>query len=87
MSSHNTTNPNRGVAMGHVTEPPDPNEHLLEQFLSRKNMQTAWKRVKANKGAAGIDQMSIDDFAAFAREHWLKIREIATGRHLPALSR
>jgi RNA-directed DNA polymerase len=27
---------------------------LLEQALARENMQRAWKRVKANKGAAGV---------------------------------
>ena len=32
---------------------------LLEQALARENMQRAWKRVKANKGAAGVDGMDI----------------------------
>ena len=47
---------------------------LLEQILSRENMLAAWKRVKANKGAAGMDQMSTDAFAEFARHHWEWIR-------------
>jgi hypothetical protein len=46
----------------------------LEQILSRENMLAAWKRVKANKGAAGMDQMSTDEFAEFARHHWERIR-------------
>lgn len=32
---------------------------LLAQVLARENMQRAWKRVKANKGAAGVDGMDI----------------------------
>ena len=48
--------------------------NLLEQILSRENMLPAWKRVKANKGAAGMDRMSIDAFPEFARHHWERIR-------------
>jgi len=67
MSSHDTKNPTGGVNMGHVMEQSNPNEHLLERILYRENMLKAWKRVKANKGAPGIDKMSIKDFPAFAR--------------------
>ena len=75
MSSHDTKNPIGGVNMGHVMESPDPNGHLLERILSRENMLKAWKRVKANKGAAGVDGMSIEAFLEFARQNWDKIRE------------
>jgi RNA-directed DNA polymerase len=61
--------------MGHVMESPDPNGHLLERILSQENMRKAWKRVKANKGAAGVDGMSIEAFPEFARRNWDKIRE------------
>jgi len=61
--------------MRHVVETFNPNENLLERIFSRENMQSAWKRVKANKGAAGIDKMTIENFPAFAQENWDKIRE------------
>ena len=61
--------------MGHGVESPNPDDNLLERMLSRENLLQAWKRVKANKGAAGIDGMSIEAFPEFAREHWEKIRE------------
>jgi RNA-directed DNA polymerase len=37
----------------------DAGQGLLTQVLARENMQRAWKRVKANKGAAGVDGMDI----------------------------
>ena len=37
----------------------DAGPGLLVQVLARENMQRAWKRVKANKGAAGVDGMDI----------------------------
>jgi RNA-directed DNA polymerase len=85
MSSHDTTNPNGGVNMRHVTEPPDPNDHLLERIVSRQNMQRAWKRVKANKGAPGIDGKSIEEFPEFARNHWDDVREsLLAGTYQPS---
>ncbi|MDW9618120.1 group II intron reverse transcriptase/maturase, partial [Sinorhizobium meliloti] len=40
---------------------------LLEAALARENLQRAWKRVKANKGAAGADGLSIEATAAHLR--------------------
>lgn len=71
--------------MGHVMEPPDPDEHLLERIISRKNMQRAWKRVKSNKGTHGVDGMSIEEFPNFARKNWQKIREsLVAGTYQPS---
>jgi RNA-directed DNA polymerase len=76
MNSHDMMNQTRGVPMRRVAEPPDPNDRLLERILSRENMLNAWKQVKGNKGAAGIDRMTIDDFPAFARKNWDRIRTL-----------
>jgi RNA-directed DNA polymerase len=75
MNSHNTTKPTGGVPMWRVVEPPDPNDHLLEQILSGDNVLKAWKRVKANKGVPGVDRMSVDDFPEFAHANWASIRD------------
>lgn len=61
-------------------------EDLLEQVLLKGNMQAAWKRVRANKGAAGVDGMSIDEFPIWAKTgEWLKvIGDLATGQYSPS---
>lgn len=76
MNSHNTMNWHQGVNMRRVIETLNPNSDLLEQIVSRENMQKAWKRVKANKGACGIDNMSVVQFPDFARANWSDIRRL-----------
>lgn len=57
---------------------------LLAAVLDRDNLWRAWKRVKANKGAPGIDGVTIEDFPAHARAHWPGIRaQIREGRYRP----
>jgi RNA-directed DNA polymerase len=43
-------------------------QDLFQQFLQPLNLQRAWQQVKSNKGASGIDGMSIDDFSAWAQQ-------------------
>jgi len=38
----------------------DPDERLLERILSKENRAVAWKRVKANRGAPGVDGIAVD---------------------------
>ena len=42
---------------------------LLEEILADKNLYQAYKRVKRNKGAGGIDGMQVDELLPFLREH------------------
>jgi RNA-directed DNA polymerase len=48
---------------------------LLMQALSRENMAAAWKRVKANKGSAGVDGMTIEQAAEHLKTSWPQIRK------------
>jgi len=58
---------------------------LLEVTLTRQNLQTAWKRVKANKGAAGVDGLDIGQTAELLRTRWPDIRQaLLAGRYRPS---
>jgi RNA-directed DNA polymerase len=63
---------------------PALHEDLMTRVLDRTNLQRAWTRGKANKGAPGIDGMRIEDFTAFAVSHWSAIRQqLADGTYQP----
>lgn len=48
---------------------------LLEEILSRENMMIAYKKVKANKGASGIDGITISATDEYLKENWVDIRD------------
>ena len=57
---------------------------LLMQALASANMVKAWKRVKANRGSAGVDGRTIAETAAYLKTHWPRIREaLLNGRYRP----
>ena len=57
----------------------DETMELLDKVLQRENLLRALERVKQNKGAAGVDGMTVDDLGALLREHWPRIREELLG--------
>lgn len=56
-------------------EPEGAGRDLLVQALARENMQRAWKCVKANKGAAGVDALEIIRTGEHLRHAWPAIRQ------------
>ena len=59
-------------------------DQLMEEVLTRENMSRALKRVKENKGAAGVDEMTVDDLVPYLKEEWSRIRkELLEGRYRP----
>ena len=64
--------------------PTPDTHHLLNNVLNAENLNLAWKRVKSNKGAPGIDGLTIEEF----QEHFKHIGkdlvgEIRFGRYRP----
>ena len=57
---------------------------LLERILDRNNLNSAYKRVRANKGAPGIDGMTVEDALPWLREHREELLEsIRQGKYKP----
>jgi len=62
---------------------PDPHS-LMDEVLARENLIRAWKRVRANKGAPGIDGLKIEEFTAYFRAHGQSVlAAIGRGDYLP----
>src|SRR5688572_24459226 len=59
-------------------------EQLLEAVVERKNMWLALKQVERNRGAAGVDNMTVAQLRDYLREHWLRIKEeLLAGNYQP----
>ncbi|MBS3735503.1 MAG: group II intron reverse transcriptase/maturase [Phycisphaerae bacterium] len=56
----------------------------MEQVVCRENMLAAYQRVVRNKGAAGVDGMTVDQLGDFCKAHWAGVREqLLSGRYRP----
>jgi RNA-directed DNA polymerase len=65
-------------------ESPAATMHLMEKVCGRENLVRAWQRVRGNKGAPGVDGMTIDDAKSYLREHWPDIRsQLLAGTYRP----
>lgn len=59
-------------------------DNLLELILRTDNLNKAYKRVKSNKGAGGIDGMQVDELLPYLRENQdTLIQEIRNGKFKP----
>ena len=58
---------------------------LLEKILDRNNLNRAFKRVKANKGAAGVDGMTIEEAFNYFKENKTELlSRIYRGKYTPS---
>lgn len=66
------------------TERPAITEQLMEEVCEEVNCKQALQRVKANKGSAGMDGMTVHKLPAYLNQHWPAIREqLLRGTYTP----
>jgi RNA-directed DNA polymerase len=59
-------------------------EQLMEEIIGKDNLEEALKQVMQNKGAAGIDGMTVEQLPAYLKENWKRIRkELMEGKYAP----
>jgi len=59
-------------------------ESLLAQVLERNNLISALKRVKRNKGAAGVDGLTVEELPDYLKQHWPEIKsQLLNGEYRP----
>ena len=84
MSLGKARSPNGGVCSRRVIgkRPLDPVS--MESVVSRENMLRAWKQVRANQGAPGVDGITVTEFRSYAKTHWEGIKtSLLNGTYRP----
>lgn len=67
-------------------ESPTPTDSLMEEVCQRENLCKALKRVQANKGASGVDGMTVRQLPKYLKRHWPQIRaQLLAGTYRPQL--
>src|SRR5258706_4434199 len=56
-------------------ESPASTNRWMEEVCERENLKEALRRVKANKGSAGVDGMTVGTITDYLKQHWPAIRE------------
>ena len=56
-------------------ESPARTDRLMEEVCERENLKEALRQVKANKGSAGVDGMTVGGITDYLKQHWPTIRE------------
>jgi RNA-directed DNA polymerase len=68
----------------HEPESPANMHQFMERICERENLKAAFQRVKANKGSAGIDGMTVAQIGDYLKQHWPIIREqLLSGTYEP----
>ena len=75
MSLGTAKSPTGGAEPRRVIERRSLGHISVEEVVKRDNILSAWKQVGANQGAPGIDGISIEEFPAYARKNWKRVRQ------------
>ena len=74
----------RRMTENNITNADRPTDELLERIIERNNLNRAYKRVKKNKGAGGVDGMSVEELLEYLRAHGEEIKQlIKAGKYQP----
>jgi RNA-directed DNA polymerase len=58
---------------------------LMEAVVERRNLQLAYQRVVQNKGAAGVDDLTVHELKDHLKQHWPSIRaKLLAGAYVPS---
>ncbi len=57
------------------TQSPTEDVRMMEIIVTRQNMLRAYRRVLANKGAPGVDGMTVGQLKSFLKRSWPKIKQ------------
>src|SRR3984893_7773476 len=75
-------------SMRNDPESPARTNRLMEEVCERENLKEALRRVKANKGSAGVDGMTVGEITDYLKQHWPAIREqLLKGTYKPQPAR
>ena len=69
-----------------ASEPESParTDRLMEVVCERENLKEAVRRVKANKGSAGVDGITVDQLTDYLKQHWPAIgAQLLEGTYQP----
>ena len=70
-----------GAATFGRTNSEDP--PLMEQVIERSNLWLAYQRVVQNKGAPGVDGLTVTEFKDWLKVHWASVKQaLLEGRYL-----
>ncbi len=59
-------------------------DQLMEQVVERSNLWSAYQRVVKNKGAPGVDDLTVSEFKDWLKVHWPSVKEaLLAGRYMP----
>lgn len=68
-----------------LSEYPASTESMMERIVSRDNVLRAWRQVRRNHGACGVDGMTCEEFPTYARKNWATIRQaLLDGKYQPS---
>ena len=75
---------NNGSSTNQTSERPNFKLELMEEVLDQSNLNAAFKRVRKNKGSAGVDGMSVDELSDYLKKNGHTIRiQLLSGNYKP----